>query len=59
MESHTRPHKKRINADGQAFWSVDHDARWGHRTAAGRRPTETFLGDEAHVATYVPPVGGH
>ena len=59
VESHTRPHKKRVDADARAFWSVDHDARWGHRTATGRRPTEIFLGYEAHVATYVPPVGGH
>ena len=59
VESHTRPRKKRIGSDGGTFWSVDHDARWGHRTATGRRPTETFLGYEGHVATYIPAVGAH
>lgn len=57
VESHTRPHKKRLDSQGRAFWSADHDARWGHRTATDRRPTEHFLGYEAHVATYVPDVG--
>ena len=27
IESHTRPHKKRIDAEGRAFWSADRDAR--------------------------------
>ena len=57
IESHTRPHKKRIDAEGRAFWSADRDARWGHRTATDRRPTEHFLGYEAHLATYAPRVG--
>lgn len=57
VESHTRPHRKRLDSEGRAFWSADHDARWGHRTATDRRPTEHFLGYEAHVATYVPAVG--
>ena len=57
VESHTRPHKKRLDSEGRAFWSADHEARWGHRTATDRRPTEHFLGYEAHVATYVPGVG--
>lgn len=58
IESNTRPHRKRVDAQGRAFWSVDHDARWGHRTATSRRPTELHLGYEAHVATYIPPVDG-
>jgi hypothetical protein len=37
--------------------SFDRDARWGHRTATDRRPTEHFLGYEAHLATYAPRVG--
>ncbi|HNV10733.1 MAG TPA: hypothetical protein PKN27_05320, partial [Propionibacteriaceae bacterium] len=57
IESHTRPHKKRIDTEGRAFWSADPDARWGHRTATDRRPTEHFLGYEAHLATYAPRVG--
>ncbi len=57
VESHTRPHRKRLDSEGRAFWSADRDARWGHRTATDRRPTELFLGYEAHVATYVPGVG--
>jgi len=57
IESHTRPHKKRVDADGRSFWSADRDARWGHRTATDRRPTEHFLGYEAHLATYAPHVG--
>lgn len=56
VESHTRPHKKRLDSQGRAFWSADRDARWGHRTATDRRPTEHFLGYEAHFATYVPGV---
>lgn len=54
VESHTRPHRKCVDSQGRAFWSVDHDARWGHRTATDRRPTELFHGYEAHVATYPP-----
>jgi hypothetical protein len=57
IESHTRPHKKNVDAEGRAFWSADPDARWGHRTATDRRPTEHFLGYEAHLATYAPHVG--
>jgi len=57
IESHTRPHKKRVDADGRSFWSADQEARWGHRTATDRRPTEHFLGYEAHLATYAPRVG--
>ena len=57
VESYTRPHRKQLDSQGRAFWSADRDARWGHRTATDRRPTELFLGYEAHVATYVPGVG--
>ena len=57
IESHTRPHRKRLDSHGRTVWSADPDARWGHRTGTNRRPTEHFLGYEAHVATYVPSVG--
>ena len=59
IESHTRGSSKpRYDANGRAFWSSDHDARWGHRTATDRRPTEHVFGYEAHIATFAPPIAG-
>lgn len=35
------------------------DARWGKRTATDRRPTEWYVGFEAHLATYILGAGAH
>lgn len=57
VESFARAHKPQLDAHGRKVYSFDRDARWGHRTATNRRPTEHFFGYEAHLATYAPTVG--
>ena len=57
VESFARAHEPQQDARGRKVYSFDRDARWGHRTATNRRPTEHFFGYEAHLATYAPTVG--
>lgn len=57
VESVARAHDKKIDSNGRSFYSYDREARWGHRTATNRRPTEHFFGYEAHLGTYAPKVG--
>lgn len=57
IESAIRSRPKTVGPDGHERVAFDHDVRWGKRTATDRRPSELYVGYEAHLATYAPEVG--